>query len=295
MLCASRDGDLDHVMQLVSRRPELSTCQFNYTPPLHFAVREGHVALVRMLLSQGAFDPQYKNYPFGDSLITMAQDRGHDEIAMLLQNALSQPQLTRQWVDTGEINYGQDEEETRFDKAVHDGHLKEVERCLKSRPQLARNEMSSWAEGVLMMPARGGDRPMLELLIRYEAQVPIVSKWGRFYYFKHTDIAAFLLTTGMSASHMSWHHVTLLHDMAQSGDIPKAQLLLDHGADINAIDEEYCSTPLGMAARWGQRDMVAFLLERGADRERAGAAWSSPLAWAQKKGHISIANDLLGS
>lgn len=234
MLCASRDGDLDHVMQLVSRRPELSTCQFNYTPPLHFAVREGHVALVRMLVSQGAFDPRYKN-------------------------------------------------------------LKEVERLLTGRPQLARNEMSSWAEGVLMMPAKGGDRPMLELLIGYGAQVPTVSKWGRFYYFKHTDIAAFLLSTGMSARHMNWHHGTLLHDMAQSGDIPKAQLLLDHGADINAIDEEYRSTPLGMAVRWGQRDMVAFLLERGADRERAGAAWSTPLAWAQKKGHISIANDLLGS
>ena len=47
--------------------------------------------------------------------------------------------------------------------------------------------------------------------------------------------------------------MTLLHDMAHEGDIPKAMLLLDHGADINPIDEEYQSTPLGMAARWGRR------------------------------------------
>ena len=45
--------------------------------------------------------------------------------------------------------------------------------------------------------------------------------------------------------------MTLLHDMAQSGDIAKAGLLLEHGADIDAIDDEYRATPLGMAARWG--------------------------------------------
>lgn len=80
--------------------------------------------------------------------------------------------------------------------------------------------------------------------------------------------------------------------MAQSGAVTKARLLLDHGADINAVDDEYRTTPLGMAARWGQRKMVALLLERGADPNRAEAAWSTPLAWAQKKGHGAIAADL---
>ena len=91
---------------------------------------------------------------------------------------------------------------------------------------------------------------------------------------------------------MTWQEVTLLHDMAQSGDIAKARLLLDHGADINAVDDEYRTTPLGMAARWGQRAMVAFLLERGADPNSAGAPWSTPLAWAQKKGHSAVAGEL---
>ena len=125
--------------------------------------------------------------------------------------------------------------------------------------------------------------------------MPALSKWGRFYYFVHDDIAAFLLESGMSARHMSWQRVTLLHDMAQSGDITKARLLIDHGADINAVDDEYRTTPLGMAARWGRRDMVACLLERGADPNRSGASWSTPLAWAKKKGHGGIADDLLAA
>jgi ankyrin repeat protein len=69
-------------------------------------------------------------------------------------------------------------------------------------------------------------------------------------------------------------------------------LLLDHGADIHAIDEEYRSTPLGCAARWGQREAVGFLLERGADPNRAGAPWATLLAWAHTKGHTQIESQL---
>jgi len=293
MLSASREGDLDGVMAMISRCPELSTCEYNYTPPLYFAVREGHLPLVRALVDLKALDPRYKTYPFGDSLLTMAQDRGHDDIALFLQGALARPELTHTWVETGHIDYGQDEGQQRFDKAVHAGNRTDVERFLKNRPELARNELSSWAEGVLMMPAKGRNRPLLELLMRFGAHVPALSKWGRFYYFVHDDIAAFLLDSGMSPRHMTWHHVTLLHDMAQHGDIAKARLLIDHGADIDAVDEEYRTTPLGMAARWGRRDMALFLLERGADPNKAGAAWSTPLAWAQKKGHGRLANDLV--
>jgi hypothetical protein len=295
MLSACRDGDRDRVLQLVAQRHELSTCQFNYTPPLHFAIREGHLGIVRTLVEMKAFDPGYKTYPFGDSFLTMAQDRGYHEVAVLLQNALANPELTQKWQETGKIDYRQDDEQIHFDKMVHEGNIKEVERMLGERPDLACNDMSSWAEGVLMMPARRRDRPMLDLLMRFNAKVPALSKWGRFYYFVHDEIAEFLLDSGMSANHMTWHQVTLLHDMAQNGDIVKAKLLLDHGADIHAVDDEYRSTPLGIASRWGQRTMAAFLIERGADLNKAGAPWSTPLAWAKKKGHTALSSDLIAA
>jgi ankyrin repeat protein len=129
---------------------------------------------------------------------------------------------------------------------------------------------------------------MLALLIRHGARVPKVTKWGRYYYFKHTETAAFLLDHGMDPNHMNWHYTTLLHHCAADGDLPKARLLIDHGADIDALDEEYRSTPLGMAARWGRTEMVGFLLERGADPTLAGASWAVPLAWARKKGHSEV-------
>jgi ankyrin repeat protein len=291
-LSASRDGDLDRVKALCAIQSELSTCQYNYTPPLHFAVREGHEALVRELVERGALDPTYTSYPFQDSLVTMATDRGHDEIAKFVTECLANPQMTQKKGDTGAIDYGMDAAQRRFEKAVHGNDLREAERLLKERPELASEETASWGEGVLAVPANRGWREMLELLMRYGARVPDVSKWAREYYFKHYDIAAFLIASGMNPNHMNWQHVTLLHDMAQRGNIPKARLLLDHGAEINPVDEEYRSTPLGLAARWGHRNMVAFLLERGADAAKAGARWATPLAWARKKGFNEIANDL---
>jgi hypothetical protein len=291
-LSASRDGDLDRVTALCTGQPELSTCQYNYTPPLHFAVREGHVSLVRALVERGALDPTYTTHPFQDSLVTMATDRGYDDIATFLTESLAKPEMTRKKGDTGVIDYGRDETQRRFEKAVHANNLPEAERLVKERPELARDETASWGEGVLAIPANRGWREMLELLMRHGARVPDVSKWAPEYYFKHYDIAAFLMANGMNPNHMSWQHVTLLHDMAQRGNIPKARLLLDHGADINPVDEEYRSTPLGLAARWGHRKMVSFLLERGADVAKAGAQWATPLAWARKKGFADIANDL---
>ncbi len=294
MLTACHTGDVAQVERLIARTPELATCQYNYTPPLHFAVREGHLPLVRMLVERRAYDPGYKSYPFGDTLVTIGRDRGYDEIASELERSVER-KLAHKWVDTGEIDYEQDEEQLRFDRAVHDGKRKDLERLLATRPALARNELSSWAEGVLMMPAKKRDRPLLELLLTHGAQVPALSKWGRFYYFQHDDVAALLLQRGMSAQHKTWHGVTLLHDMAQSGDLAKARLLLDHGAEIDAIEDEYRSTPLGLAARWGRRALVELLLKRGADVRKAGAAWSAPLNWARRKNHQDVERILVAA
>jgi uncharacterized protein len=74
--------------------------------------------------------------------------------------------------------------------------------------------------------------------------------------------------------------------------IAAAELLLAHGANIDAIDEEYRSTPLGVAARRGQLAIVELLLEHGADPTAAGAPWATPLAWAEKKSHPDVARML---
>ncbi|HEX5888802.1 MAG TPA: ankyrin repeat domain-containing protein [Pyrinomonadaceae bacterium] len=287
-LGASFEGDVSRVAALVESNPQLLTCQYDYTSPLHLAVREGHVDLVRFLIERGALDPTYRTHPFLDSLLTVAGDRGFDEITQLLREALADPSLTREWGDTGAIDFEKDETQTRFQQLVNDRQHDEVEAMLQDRPELALDETAFWGEGILAMPAKDGDHRMLEILMDHGARCPDVSKWGARYYFKNYLTARFLLERGMNPNHMNWRGFTLLHDMGHTGDLAKARLLIEHGADVNRVDDEYRSTALGYAARWGHVELVKLLLDCGADADRSGAPWATPLAWARKKNQAEV-------
>ena len=54
-------------------------------------------------------------------------------------------------------------------------------------------------------------------------------------------------------------HRTPLHQAAFHGRVEMARLLLDHGADLSARDNDFAATPLQWAMTAGQRDMVDFL------------------------------------
>jgi ankyrin repeat protein len=74
--------------------------------------------------------------------------------------------------------------------------------------------------------------------------------------------------------------------------VEKAEIFIDHGADLHARDEDICSTPLGWAAKFGQLEMVELLLRRGAKPnlpdDLPDLAWATPLAWATRRGHQRI-------
>jgi len=294
VLKASKDGDLSRVQDLVEECPELAYAQYNYAPPIQFAVREGHVELVRFLLGLGAHDTSYKFYPFQESLQTVASDRGHIEILELLDRYQADP-IEQKFFrgDNGEILYDRSELELEFQKVVDDENLARTEQILKEHPEFARDETFFWGEGILLFAAKENNRKMVDLLMGYGAKVPEVLKWCQFYYFERLDGAAYMMEKGMNPNTISWQHVTILHDMAQKGFIDKAELLIKYGAELDPIDEAYRSTPLGLAARWGNIEMVKFLLEKGADPNKSGAEWSSPISWAKTKDHHEIEQMLI--
>jgi ankyrin repeat protein len=84
-ITAAAAGDTTTLRRLIERDPSLSHSGYWYTPPIHFAVREGHLEAVQFLLEAGA-DPEWNGYHDG-SLIGMARDRGHETIARLLDAA----------------------------------------------------------------------------------------------------------------------------------------------------------------------------------------------------------------
>jgi len=292
ILAASHDGNIERVKELVNECYELIYAQYNYTPPIHFAVREGHTELVKYLLDNGAHDPNYKIYPFLDSLITIAQDREHSEIATLLKQYNNTPSLHKFKGDNGKIFFNRSELQKEFEKVVSNEDFERTEQILKEHPEVVLDETYFWGEGILLFAAKKNNRKMIDLLMTYGAKVHDILKWTQFYYFERLDGATYMMEKGMNPNTMNWHRVTILHDMAQKDDIKKAELLIKYGANINALEEEYCSTPLGMAVRWGNTGMVEYLLKQGADVNKSAASWSTPLAWARKKGHTAIENML---
>src|SRR5262249_30029341 len=79
------------------------------------------------------------------------------------------------------------------------------------------------------------------------------------------------------------------------GHIAAAKLLLEKGAEINAIPGgfDFAGTGLHYAALNGQRAMVEFLLAHGADRHvKDTKVFSTPSGWADHGGHPEL-RDLL--
>lgn len=84
-ITAAAAGDVSTLQRLLERDPDLARSEY---APLRFAVREGHLEAVRILLDAGA-DPDLIGF-YGDTLIEIARDRGYDAVATVLEDARDQ-------------------------------------------------------------------------------------------------------------------------------------------------------------------------------------------------------------
>jgi ankyrin repeat protein len=66
------------------------------------------------------------------------------------------------------------------------------------------------------------------------------------------------------------------------------ELLLAHGADVNAKIPLFWETPLYAAAERGYKDVVELLLAKKADANAKNSEDETPLYVAQEKGHKDV-------
>lgn len=87
------------------------------------------------------------------------------------------------------------------------------------------------------------------------------------------SVAAAYLAADPNAVTLRKDGATALHFAAIENRREIVDLLLEHGADLNAIDEEFGSTPAGWANERGHAGMTRYLHERGTgiDLNRASA------------------------
>ncbi|MDQ7826065.1 MAG: ankyrin repeat domain-containing protein [Candidatus Eremiobacteraeota bacterium] len=78
------------------------------------------------------------------------------------------------------------------------------------------------------------------------------------------EAAGLLIEKGASAYPCDDGGAQPLHEAAMSGNVAVAKLLIEHGAHPNSADEVFRWTPLYYAEYYDQKEMVDFLLSRGA-------------------------------
>jgi len=288
-ITAAAAGDTVTLRRLLDRDRNLSRAEYFYAPPIDFAVREGHLEAVRILLDAGAADSEWNRRNL-ESLIEMARDRGHEEIALLLDGV----RRLRTPVEPAEdhpIHLAAERDDVQRVRDLLDGEVTLLNRRdADGRTPLHRAVRGAAHQSIALLLDRGAD---LKATDRTGAEAIDLAVWCRNTLRRESDFqtARLLLSRGSSydltiaAALGDLDRVTaLLHqnpasigEARQNGQRPLssavkfghreiARLLLDGGADPNwpEFDAPH-GAALHTAARAGDRELVELLLAHGAD------------------------------
>ena len=317
---AAVKGDLARVRELLAADPSLANRTDAYSSyyagcgaPLKNAAAGGYLEIVKLLLEHGA-DPNLPEEgiaPHGHALYSAVYN-GHYEIAKLLleQGAYPNPEVESSaeavWIAirggdirmlellasygaVWQIPIGLDGSLT-YERIVATG-IRRATGVLAfygdtatAEPLFAGNPALADDPDALTQAATQGHEPFVRLLLQYQPELAT-----RVTVAQPREMSRLLCQDGMDPNLPNWLRSTPLHHFASNGQIDRAALFLDHGADLHARDEEWRSTPLAWAARAGQTRMVEFLLRRGALLSLPDdPPWATPKAWAERRGHEAI-------
>lgn len=296
---AAHTGDLERVRELLDQDPTLANQVGEHGgyylgggAPLKNAAARGHIEIVQLLLEHGADPnlPEEQIAPHGHALYSAVYN-GHYEIAKLLleHGAYPNPEVesSADALSIALMNKDQKMLELlcsygaarSMDLLSYSGDVETAAAIFAVNPELADNPHA------LSQAAGNGYEAFVRLMLRYKPDLAKKVSGEA----KTRELSDLLFQHGADPNQTNWLGITPLHHVAGRGDIETAALLIDHGANLHARDDDICSTPLGWAAKAGKSRMVEFLLRRGAKTSLPDdPPWATPIAWATRRGHHKI-------
>lgn len=281
---------------------------------LCLAAAKGNIEVVRTLLDRG-LDENHKD-DLGWTPLHTAACEGHKNICAVLTEQGSMARV-------GELDV---EGRTPLILAAQEGNYSTVRLLLDRKSPIDHRGYDGHT--ALSAAALQGHREVIELLLRRGADTDVRDAEGRPLLYLlilegYLDIATLIIEKGgVPLESRDAEGRTALHVAAWQGDLGGIELLLKHGADPNALDSEgrpplhsvawrghmgtgrllvrarginvdlACkkqgATALSIAAQEGHTEIVAILLENGADPDLVDHYGRSPVKVAGKRGHFRI-------
>lgn len=272
---------------------------------LYYAAKYGYAQAVKTLLEHGA-DPNQpqRDAPQGAALHAAAQGNHLTCAKLLLEYGANANADVESSGNPVSIAMHKGYNEMKELLYAHGGSAGLTAACWLGRTDLvgeilavSPSAVNEGDYGPLTLAAGFGHMSIVRLLLKYNADLnrPWYANNYMGYAFRTgREMVKLLLDHGADPNLPNWLGITYMHMLACQGDTDLAKLLLEYGANINAVDDEYGTTPLGWAAKYGQSEMVTFLIEHGAERDHADVPdWATPIAWARRRGHLTIVEQLV--
>lgn len=300
LVVAAARGDLDRVRHLLLReQADPNVSEACGKRALSAAAERNHGHIVQLLLDHGAKPnlAEGPNCPNGYALWAAARGGYVEIVEMLLKHHADPNAMVESSGSPTDSTNSQEIRNLLYQHGgyvslaahFHQGNIDTVAALLKRCKQVF-NEMET--TNAFTAAVSNDDKELLKLLLAYDLRVPKEVTCCQTYLWKSLELADILLQHGMDPNLPNWQTIRPLHHMAMRGDIDAARLFLKYGADVWAVDEEYCSTPLGWAARSGQVEFVQFLLDYQPElkwtRPPFEKDWATPMSWAARRGFNEI-------
>lgn len=281
---------------------------------LCLAAAKGTVEVVRALLDRG-LDENHKD-DLGWTPLHAAACEGHKNVCAILTEQGSMARV-------GELDV---EGRTPLILAAQEGHCSTVRLLLDRKSPIDHRAYDG--HSALTASALQGHRDILELLMRRGADTDVRDAEGRPLLYLlvlegHLDMANLLIEKGgVPLESKDVEGRTALHVAAWKGDLEGIAMLLKYGADPNAQDldgrpplhsvawrghaaagrlflrnkglkvdlacKQQGATALSIASQEGHTEIVAMLLDKGAEPDHVDRYGRSPVKVAGKQGHFSI-------